>query len=116
VIVAGYGLVDDVASRVGDVAFVPLRAASHGALRGLPGAWVWHEGAWHAGVGNGVLAALQWSVYLCGVLQNALTPRRGVDDLAWHAGAPGALVAAGDRDAPGLACVYVLFSWEHAGY
>ena len=39
-IVAMYGLVDAVASRVGDVASVPLRAASHDAPAEPPGARV----------------------------------------------------------------------------
>ncbi len=55
--------------------------------------------------------ALQWSVYLCGALQDVLTAGRGVDVLAWQAGVPDALVAAGDHGAQGLTCVCAVFSW-----
>ena len=84
---------------VGAVAFVSLRAASHDAPVGPHGAWLWYGGAWYAGAWRGVLDALQWSVYFCGALHAALTPRRDVDVLAWHVGAPDAPHAADDHGA-----------------
>ena len=64
----------------------------------------WYGAAWRAGAWHGALDALQWSVSLCGALQDALTARRGVDVLTWHAGPPGALLAAGDHGAHCLTC------------
>ena len=75
--VAVYGRAGDVASRVGDVASVWLRAASHDAPAGPHGAWVWRGGAWRAGAWHGALAALPWSASLCGALQALVT-------LLWH--------------------------------
>jgi hypothetical protein len=102
--VAVYGL-------VGDVAFVALRAASHGAPAEPHGAWVWCGAAWRAGAWHGALDELQWFVSLCGALHDALTARRGADVLAWPAGLPGALVAAGDHGAHCLTCASEIFSW-----
>jgi hypothetical protein len=109
--VAVYGLVGDVASPVGDVTFVALRAASHDVPAEPHGAWVWHGAAWRASAWHEALDALQWSVSLCGALQAVRTSRRGVDVLIWPAGAPGALVAAGDHGAHYLTSACAIFSW-----
>ena len=70
--VAVYGFVGDVASHVGDVTCVALRAASHDVLAGPHGVWGWYGGAWRVGAWHGALDALQWSVSLCGARQGAL--------------------------------------------
>jgi len=106
-----YGLAGDVASPVGDVVWVALRAASHAAPAKPHGARAWRGAAWRAGAWHGALDALPWFVPLCGVLHDVLTARRGADVLAWHAGLPGALVAAGGHGAHCLTCVCELFSW-----
>jgi hypothetical protein len=109
--VAVYGFAGDVVSPVGAVVCVPLRAASHDAPAGSHGVLVWCGAAWRAGAWHGALDALQWFVSLCGALQGVLTARRDADVLAWPAGLPGALVAAGGHGAHCLTCACEIFSW-----